>query len=580
MAETPPTQAQLPRKLMLAVLFTQGLALFLLSRAHASEVWPSLSPAVHFPLWTLVLAWPTLLLLVVGQENLERSFKATGTFAAVLALLGTYVGWQATPHDAFPTDSLVSNFVWTSVIAGLVALIYLNRWVSHAPNSYDALFSLSWRDFLTVGLAALLMLGVLLILLLWVWLFSTVGIETFELLIDGDWFLYPLLAVAFGMGVLVTRQQVAVVDRIASLLRRLARPLLPLALFLSISFLCVLPIAGFEGLRETGVGSTLLLWLDAFTLLLINAVYQTGRVQPFSPIVHRVLSFAIATLPVLCFVALYGILVLIGEYGLTVSRCWALTVLCLLTLFSSAYTWCIVRRRSAWPHELGPVNTVMGCVVLAVVVSANSPLLDFRSLSLASQIQRVENGEIDFWDFDLYYAKHHLARPGHLKMQALIEEFTVSDPELASHIREARPVPWSDRQGRPVEEKKTQLDDLWSGMTYRPESFPAPPSLRKAVLRRLAPRAETYEVCALVRSDLDMDGVPEYVLLVTERDSQLIDAWRYIHDSDGWDEKMLISRFQYSEENPAEILRTGEIELVPQRFRDLKIGELTFHADP
>ena len=69
----------------------------------------------------------------------------------------------------------------------------------------------------------------------------------------------------------------------------------------------------------------------------------------------------------------------------------------------------------------------------------NSPLLDFRSISLASQFRRVDTGEIDLRDFDFHYARHHLARPAWLRMQALIDAYEHSDPELAQLIRE--PVP-------------------------------------------------------------------------------------------------------------------------------------------
>ena len=242
-------------------------------------------------------------------------------------------------------------------------------------------------------------------------LFSAIGIEFFRELFGRDWFLFPVLASAFGMGVLVFRRLVSLIDGITGLLEGLMRLLLPLAVAVVMIFLAALPFTGLAPLWETGNGTELLLWLNAFVLFSVNAVYQTGRGAPYPPAVHRVLCPGIALLPVLSVLALYGLSLRVGQYGWSVERCRALTVCALLAMFSTGYAWCIVRRRGGWPQDLGRVNKTLGWVVLALMLLVNSPLLDFRSISLASQFRRVDTGEIDLRDFDFHYARHHLARP-------------------------------------------------------------------------------------------------------------------------------------------------------------------------
>ena len=70
-------------------------------------------------------------------------------------------------------------------------------------------------------------------------------------------------------------------------------------------------------------------------------------------------------------------------------------------------------------------------VVLAIMLLANSPLLDFRKISLASQLRMVESGEKEWHAFDFWYTKHHLARPGYLAMQQIKQEIAELKAEIS-----------------------------------------------------------------------------------------------------------------------------------------------------
>ena len=554
---------------MLGISFGQGIALFLLWRALENQAWPSQTPAVNFPLWTFALVCPVLVLLSVDKGNLLRCLKAVGLFTAILVLLAIHVGRQASPHGEFPIESLLFVSVVTGLIACFKGLMHCQQWLGRAQRTYEVLFTYSWRNFLVAALAAALTLGVTLILFLSGALFSQIGMDFFLELFREDWFLFPVLSVAFGLGVLIFRRLVPVIDTITSLLEGLMRLLLPLIGAVVVIFLGALPFTGLAPLWETGNGTALLLWLNAFALFFVNAVYQTGRNLPYPLLVHRLLSPAIALLPIVSALALYGLYLRIDDYGLTVARCWAFSIFLILALFSGGYAWTVVRGRAAWPQHLGQVNRVMGWIVLATMLLVNSPLLDFRSMSLASQLARVEAGEIELREFDFHYAKHHLARPGYLEMQSLIAQFNDSDPKLAQSIRE------------PVRQvlRKTQTNELWNRMVFRPEPFEAPPGLLEAIGQSGPGQPESYDDFVLLRIDLDADGVPEYVLLAKERDYDDVDAWRYSRDSDAWVSQRLYLRHDFVEDaDLAQTLRNGEIELVVPRFRNLNVGELQFRG--
>ena len=87
----------LPKKLMLSIAVAQGLLLFALYKAFDANAWPSESPLWSYPLWTLVIAVPVLLLLSLERGNERRVIVMSAGFGGVLAALAFYTGWQAEP---------------------------------------------------------------------------------------------------------------------------------------------------------------------------------------------------------------------------------------------------------------------------------------------------------------------------------------------------------------------------------------------------------------------------------------------------------------------------------------------------
>jgi len=140
------------------------------------------------------------------------------------------------------------------------------------------LFARSWRNFLVAVLSGTFMAGVALVLALWAALFFAIGIDFFAGLFASDWFLFPVLSVALGLGVYIFRRLTNVIDGITSLLEGLTRLLLPLLTIVFSIFLVALPFTGLQPLWDTGHGTAIVMWLNALALFTVNAVYQTGRV--------------------------------------------------------------------------------------------------------------------------------------------------------------------------------------------------------------------------------------------------------------------------------------------------------------
>lgn len=557
--------SSLPRVAMLIIAIVQGLLLFALYRAFDTQLWPSESPVWSYPLWTMAAAVPLLLLLSLTRNNVQRVIQLVAVLAAVLALLAIYTGWQAEPFDEFPLFSLSFAFSCSITLACFKALMYLQQRANQVPLTYQVLFTNSWRNFLVTALSALFVLIFWLILVLWGALFKVIEIDFFQELFREDWFIFPVLGFALGLGMIIFRNLTRVIDNITKLLHGLIKLLLPLIITVAVLFVVALPFVGLDVLWSTGKGTALLLWLLAIMLFFTNAVYQDGReTNPYSPIVHRLIFSGLCVMPVISVLSLYGLILRLNQYGWSVERCWAFVVWLTLTLLAIGYVAGIIRRRAEWTIDLARVNTAMGLFVLAIMLLANSPVLDFRKISLASQLNRVESGEIELKDFDFWYTKNQLARPGYLAMEEMKEQLGDSDPELLDLIN--NPVnTWQAQRMR-------NNEDMWARMIYRPEPFDVPESLRNFISKKYF--GTDYGESVMFQLDLDGDGQSEYLLFHLHEDGIAYSQFYYLTD-EGWkDGNLNHPGWRYGGDAVHEKIKNGDIEFVEPRFRHLEIDGL------
>jgi hypothetical protein len=81
----------LPKIPMLVIAFLQGIFLYALYRAFDENTWPSESPLWSYPLWTIVVAIPLLLLLSIDRKNFVSVYKYVGVQHYARLLQGTDV---------------------------------------------------------------------------------------------------------------------------------------------------------------------------------------------------------------------------------------------------------------------------------------------------------------------------------------------------------------------------------------------------------------------------------------------------------------------------------------------------------
>lgn len=555
------------RAIHVSVGFLAGLAIYGLTE---NADWLREHPHVAYPSWVLALFWPTLFLLCCRRGFRLRALAWVSGFCALLALLALYTGWQAPSPDTSPyvPDWLVFIFDdlhgLSMLVACFVALIHLQPWIWGSDRDYETFFTLSWRNFLTVVLSGLLTLGVWLVTALWAALFELIGVELFSELFEKNWFMCPVLALSFALGLDSFGTAGSIVDRVSTLLSRFFWLLLPILALATTCFLVTLPFTGLQPLWDSNLGTGILMTANVWGLFFLNAVYQTGKRLPYPRTVHRVLSVSIILFPVLAALATYGLALRIAQYGWTPDRCWALLIIVLMALFSLGYTVVIGWQRDAWPSVLPWINRHMSWVVLGSLLLAASPLLDFQTISARSYFTRVESGELLAEDLDPRHVRD-LGRPGRIRLDALLERLDEENPQAAVAVRarfaeDEEVGGWTPRQ--------------LSQIVMRPEPFEITAGLVEE-LERFRNRRPDF----LFRVDLGGGDTPEVVAV-------WVQALGYIETSCAtWrDEQWMDCGRRYGvrgvrpdlpREELLETLGTAEFEAVtPDRpYKDLQIGE-------
>lgn len=562
--------SSLPKSLMLLIALVQGLALLLLHQAIALEFWPQGRPHWLFGFYALAFVCPTMLLLSLEQGRVMQLLRWILPYGLLVTLLGFYLGWQANPLGETRLEGLLWAMVLTLGVASFKALIYIQQRVSGEAFTYSQLFRYSWRNFLTLMLSLFFALCVWGLLMLWAGLFRAIKINFFHDIFTERWFYYPALALAQGFGVIIFRQQQGVIDTITRIQQALMKFLLILLVFVSLLFLVTLPFTGLQPLWETGWGSGLILWMQALMLFFVNAVYQDEPDQrPYPLWLHRFISLGVAFLPVFSAIAFYGLSLRVGQYGWTVGRCWGFVIWGLLALFSLGYLWGLLRLRDRWLERLSWVNVRMGLVVMAIALLSASPLLDFRKISLASQLQRVEQGKIAIDELDFRYFYRQLARPGYLALERIKSEYAESRPELVLKIEA------SDHIYRRYENSAIERE-TFSRSLRRFDDQPLPQGLEEALHLwakdnqwRFMDNSGLY----LQPVDLNADGTDEYLLVTVGKHQTYLEL--FVSGEKGWQQASLHQvSYRDDPDTPLpKLLEAGAVEVVPPGWQRLKIGE-------
>ena len=562
-----------PTLIMLLVALVQGFCLLILHESIEFGFWPATSPTALYSLYAFVLICPTLFLLAVNEHNIKRLTLGAVGFSLLCSSLAYYTGLQVIPLPFADVENLLFPFCFSTALLTFKVLMYLQVWANKEAFAYPKLFSYSWRNLLTFGLALVFTLVTWGVLMLWAGLFKVINVDFFYELFTEEWFYYPILSMALAFGIILIRSLTFIVDTIKRLQQALLKYLLVLLVFISLLFLIALPFTGLAPIWENGPGSYLILWMQACILFALNSVYQNdAEERPYGLLLHRFVYLGILLLPCYSALVFYGLTARIDQYGWSLSRYWGMIVWALLALFALGYVAGIIRQRDAWIRSLGKVNVSMGCVFMLVLIAINSPVLDLRKLTVQDQVARLSSGDITLEEIDIQYFERHLAKPGYDAIQQWKSDYKTTNPSFV--VRLNRPY-MSNEPLNSEDDKLLVLSNIecLNGCNAPTELLDQIYTDRSQNRWGLMNNKHMY----LLEADPNDDGEMEY-LLIQESINGFRSFYLYARVQQAW--QSLTIQTLHPDENQPEVpliesLGDLSIEYKTPKYKQMHIGEWT-----
>lgn len=300
---------------------------------------------------------------------------------------------------------------WSGLLGIVVAAPLFQTWRDHAVGArdwrwwrlpYDRLHLHAWTD-AVIGAAAGAFVGISMgLAFLIAGMFNLIGIDALRELLEEGWFVMGLAGAAFGGAVGLLRER----DRLVGTLQRLVMvvlgvlaPVLAAALAL---FIVALVGTGLGGLWKSGFSTAaIMLGASAFAVLLANAVIGDGvDNRAANPVLRWAAPvLAVAVLP-LAVIALYAMLMRIGQYGWTPERLWGMVAVLVALGYGAAGAWSLAMGRRNFDDVLRPLQQKLAIGLMLLATFLALPMLDFGAISTRDQLARLASGAVKPEQFD------------------------------------------------------------------------------------------------------------------------------------------------------------------------------------
>lgn len=324
------------------------------------------------------------------------------------------------------------------------------RWATPYADSHFHV----WTDAVSAAGAFAFMLLSWLLLWLMHALFSLVGIEVIEELIQTDGFAGLFIGATFGAAMGVLRNHVGIIgalQRVVMLVFALLAAPFALGVML---FLVILLVTGGSALWEaTDSATPVLLSCAVGAFVLANAVVRDDDQSRSQNVVMQAAAMVLAAsiFPLTVFAAV-SMGIRIDQHGLSPERIWALVAIVIACAYGLAYWVGLARGRMAnWCQYLRGANLHLAVASCVVALLLALPLVDFGGISARDQIGRLESGEVAPDEFDYAALRWDFGDAGREALDQLVESDNARVAELAHaardmDIRPYGPTTMADRQ--------------------------------------------------------------------------------------------------------------------------------------
>ncbi len=245
-------------------------------------------------------------------------------------------------------------------------------------------------------------------------LLESLEVKVFKEIISSTAWVYIFTLGCFGFFWSIIRDSSRAIVFLYKAVAALSVPLLPIISFVQILFFVTLIFSGLYNLLDIQFSATFsLLLLIALEILLYNGAYKDCYNNcPYPSWIKLIVKFAIVLLPVYSILAIHAINLRIDQYGLTVTRIWALIFAFTGLYYSVGYATSIILYNRRWMYLVAPTNKIGAFLVVITLILVNTPLIDPYLMSAKNQYKRFSNKEVSPSSFDYGYLEFELGEIG------------------------------------------------------------------------------------------------------------------------------------------------------------------------
>lgn len=560
----------------------QGLMLLLGQQLVSRNVFSHADLAWRVPWYAVALGVPTALQLMVTDPRDRRLWGIGLALLAVLALTGVYTGLAAHPGADASNSGVVAPYVLTTLFGWVVLLPFVQAYLKTGSRRppYTDLFDFAWNNIITLKIAALFTGIFWGLLALWAALFKVIGIALFERVFYHVFFSIPVSAIVFAFALYMGRTHVQAVVTVRRIILAIFKGLLPLLAIIIVLFLVALPFMGLKPLWATGKATALMLTLQVFLVIFLNAVFQDGNnTPPYPAWLRAALRVALIALPVYTLLCAYALYLRIDQHGWSTDRYWAALLTLIIGLHVSGYALTALRNSAVWMRGMAPVNIAIAALVVLLSILVNSPLMDARRLSAHSQIARLLEGSVAAARFDYDYLRFDLGGAGIAALQRLrdIQDHPEADKIHAGAVTALAKT----RRWGPQIETVDSVAQLRTHLVL----YPRGAVFDEAFLRHVLAHKDNWRLqgcfavnqhCPVLALDVNDDAEVEYLVFSSGSGSDRSVAvysqqqqWRQV----GWLNRYSASADE-SQEQLEQTLARGDFAALANPWRDLRVGTL------
>ncbi|MBL6986209.1 MAG: DUF4153 domain-containing protein [Methylobacter sp.] len=535
---------------------------------------------VILPLYVTVTTLSLTLQMLSRYRTEKLLWLLAVGFSAVVAGTASYVGYHAWIED------LRNHFSYGPVF--LMSISVFTCWFILMPFAEHKLFRHSWCDDYTLlfssawsNTAKLLSAAVFVglfwgLLVLWAGLFKVLQVTFFYELFTGRNFVYPVTAIAFGLGLsLYSAKEEALVNLYRTSLNVLGW-LLPLVTFIMLLFLLALLFRGLTPLWKTGYATTLMLTLLGVMVFLFNAAWQDGSgAHKFPKWIINLISFGLVAMPLYIALCAYSLGLRIFQYGWSIERIWAALAVFELSIYAIGYALISLRRQVDWMVGAKVVNIVGAIMMVALLMLISTPVLDPARISVNSQIGRLLTDKTAVDDFDFNYLRFNAGKYGNDELRRLMNNTSHPQADLLHTKVELTLKKKFPNHGRGSESSEWDHEKLVRKLKLYPEGALLDPAFVDFLVKQLNGKeqrlncAANNQSCQMLAIDLNADGSDELVFFdsYSSRVFSLENGkWRKIGGLIGTDMHKLTGQ------SLMQSLENRDVEALPNKWLDIRIN--------